>query len=357
MEQAREVVVITGSGGRIGSALAERLAERYTLVGFDRRPNHCAPTADDCLQVDVTDDESVSNAFAHVREAHGSRIRAFYHLAAYYSFAEADHPQYDRVNVDGTARLLRGLREFEVGQFIFSSTMIVHPPCQPGERLDENSPLDRETDWGYARSKIAAEERIRAEHGDIPVVLLRLASAYDEMCRHPALARHLQRIYEKDFTGQFFPGNPHHGMTYIHYADLIDALARVLDRPELLEPEQALLLGEQEPVSYQELQQELGQLIHGEDWATRTIPATVAKVGAWVQDRLSSEEAFVKPWMIEHADDHYALDTTRARTLLGWENRHTLREMLPAMVAVLKQDPRAWYEANGLEPPSEQATA
>lgn len=29
------VVVITGSSGRIGTALIHRLAERFTLIGFD----------------------------------------------------------------------------------------------------------------------------------------------------------------------------------------------------------------------------------------------------------------------------------------------------------------------------------
>src|SRR5438105_15324928 len=52
--------------------------------------------------------------------------------------------------------------------------------------------------------------------------------------------------------------------------------------------------------------------------------------------------------MIDIADDHYALDITRARTLLGWEPRHSLRETLPTMIAALKADPVGWYRANKL---------
>ena len=33
--------------------------------------------------------------------------------------------------------------------------------------------------------------------------------------------------------------------------------------------------------------------------------------------------------MIDLADDHYDLDISRARTLLGWEPKHSLRETLP----------------------------
>ncbi len=83
----------------------------------------------------------------------------------------------------------------------------------------------------------------------------------------------------------------------------------------------------------------------------------MAKTGAWVQDALPlAEEPFIKPWMIDLADDHYALDITRAQEILGWSPKRSLRDTLPAMVARLKADPLHWYRANHLEPSSELAT-
>ena len=52
--------------------------------------------------------------------------------------------------------------------------------------------------------------------------------------------------------------------------------------------------------------------------------------------------------MVDIADDHYAIDISRARELLGWEPKHSLRETLPRMIAALKADPVAWYRANKL---------
>jgi hypothetical protein len=40
-----------------------------------------------------------------------------------------------------------------------------------------------------------------------------------------------------------------------------------------------------------------------------------------------------------------------ARDSLGWEPRHRLKDELPRLVATLKNDPAAWYEANGVTPP------
>ena len=69
-------------------------------------------------------------------------------------------------------------------------------------------------------------------------------------------------------------------------------------------------------------------------------------------EALVGKEPFIKPWMIAHADEHYALDITRARTLLGWEPTRTLRATLPKMIAALKTDPRSWYRENDLEAPA-----
>lgn len=65
------------------------------------------------------------------------------------------------------------------------------------------------------------------------------------------------------------------------------------------------------------------------------------------------EEPFIKPWMINLADDHYALDLSRARTLLGWEPKHSLCETLPQMVDALKAYPANFYKENKLgDPPA-----
>jgi nucleoside-diphosphate-sugar epimerase len=352
MEERRETILITGSRGRIGSLLAERLAPGYRIAGLDHGEPECAAAVDDCFGVDLASGESVREALRGVRQRHGSRLASVIHLAGYYSFSEKDHPLHEEVNVHGTERLLRGLREFQVDQLLFSSTLIVHRPCEPGQRIDEDWPLDVDADWGYPRSKLEAEEAVLRERGDMPVVLARIASAYDEMCRHPALARHIQRIYERQLTSHLFAGDPDRGMTYIHMEDLVEALVRIVERRRELPPELPLVIGEAEPVSYSELQRELGRLIHGEEWTTQVIPESVARAGAWLQERVSSgEEPFLKPWMISHSDDHYALDTGRARRLLDWEPRHSLRETLPRMVAALKANPVRWYEENELEVP------
>jgi nucleoside-diphosphate-sugar epimerase len=140
--------------------------------------------------------------------------------------------------------------------------------------------------------------------------------------------------------------------------DLVEAFWRTVERRRVL-PQEVLpiLIDEPETPGYGELQREIARLLHDEpDWSTREIPKTVAKSGAWVQDKIPGiEEPFIKPWMIDLADDHYALNITRARGLLGWSPRHRLMDTLGKMIEAMREDPEGWYERQGLEAPDKVA--
>jgi hypothetical protein len=56
--------------------------------------------------------------------------------------------------------------------------------------------------------------------------------------------------------------------------------------------------------------------------------------------------------MIDLADDHYELDISRARALLGWQPQHRLLDTLPRMVEALTADPHGWYTRHKMTPPS-----
>ena len=362
MREQKPVVIVTGSSGLIGYAVCEALvANGFAVMGFDR-PGIPHPPPDALnIPCDVTSEQSVADALARVRREFGGHIASVIHLAAYYDFAGEPSPLYEQVTVRGTQRLLRLLRDFHVGQLVFSSTLLVHAPCQPGQHINEDWPLLPR--WDYPKSKVQTEQLILAERGGIPAVaLLRIAGVYTDGCESIPLAHQMQRIYERRLTAKVFPGDPSTGQSFVHLDDLVQALRQVVARRTALPPEAAILIGEPEPLSYDELQRTFAWLIHREpEWETTRVPKSMAKTGAWVQDKIPGvEEPFIKPWMIDLADDHYALDITRARKLLGWEPQRTLRETLSKMVDELKADPAGWYRANKLEgapPPPAPAAA
>jgi nucleoside-diphosphate-sugar epimerase len=351
MKEQKETILITGSSGRIGYPLAKRFAESFNVVGFDRRaPSHPPPSAE-CLYVDLTLDESLRRGLQAIRELHGNRIVSVIHLAAYYDFSGAPSPLYDEITVRGTERLLRMLQDFEVEQFIFSSTDLVYAPSAPGQRLNENSPLHPK--WPYPQSKVKTEQVIHTERGKIPTVVLRIAGVYNDLCDSIPLAQQIQRFYEHDITAYLFPGEFTAGrQAFVHNEDVLDSIVLAVTRRKELPPEVTLLIGEAESPSYDELQRIFGRLIHNTEWKTHSIPKLFAKAGAWAQEKLPlNRPPFIKPWMIDLATDNFELDITGAHTILGWDPKRSLRDTLPKMIPALKADPLAWYRENDIKPP------
>ena len=348
IETCLETLIITGSSGLIGSAFLDRVGESYKGMGFDRKgPPHSPPKTAHVIACDLSSDESVYAALGEVRRLGHRRIASILHLAAYYSFASESSPLYEQVTVRGTERLLRGLRDFEVEQFIFASTMLAHAPCEPGERINEDWPL--EPKWDYPKSKVTAEQLILRERGDIPVVLMRIGGVYDDRCHSIPLTQQIKRIYEKRFISRIFSGDITHGVAFVHMEDMVEALVLAVEHRKELPQITTLLIGESETLSYDELQRAISRQLHGKEWKTYPIPKTLAKLGCWLQSLLPGADPFLKPWMIDLSDDHYAFDISRARALLGWEPRHSLRKSLPKIIDELKFDPVGWYEENNLK--------
>jgi nucleoside-diphosphate-sugar epimerase len=349
----KPVVVITGSGGLIGSRLIRRLQNDYTIVGMDlHTPQH--QTSTDWIGVDLTDDASVGKAVAELRSRHGDRVASVLHLAAYYDFSGEPSPLYDELTVKGTRRLLKSLRELEVEQFVFSSSLLAMKPDDDGQ-ITEESPT--EGNWDYPRSKLEAEEAIRQESGGVPYVILRIAGVYDENCHSLPVSQQISRIYEETFESYFFPGDDSHGQALVHLDDLAECFALAVEKRKELGPEEVFLVAEPDVMSYRELQTRIGELIHGEEWPSYWIPKLVAKAGAWVQQKMASseeEEPFIKPWMVDIADAHYHANISRARNRLGWEPQHRLRNTLPEIIANLHANPRGWYDMNKLDWPEDR---
>ncbi|MEX2496739.1 MAG: NAD-dependent epimerase/dehydratase family protein [Woeseia sp.] len=346
MRAEKDIVIVTGSSGYIGSAVVKALAGGYRVLGLDRAKMPHPPQDAESVCLDLTDIDSVRSAFEQVKAAHGTRIASVIHLAAYFDLTGKPSPAYEAVTLGGTNKLLECLAEFKVEQFIFISTMLVHAAARPGERIDESTPIDPKLP--YRASKARTEKMLREKARDFPVVILRPAGVYDEECHSAFLASQIAGIYEQRLIAHFYPGDLATGQSYLHLSDLTEAIRGTVENRFALPDNSAMLLGEEDVMGYAELQRELGRLIHGEPWKTLHVPGKLAHAGTWIQVVILQEDQFQKPWMVDIANDHYAIDIGRARELIGWSPSHSLRGCLPAIAERLKRDPFAWYRENKL---------
>ena len=354
MAAAKPIIVITGSTGLIGTRVQQALAPEYQVVGLDVKAPKSPIAGTDFIECDLTKDSSVREALAEIRQRHGDKIASVLHLAAYYDFSGEPSPLYDELTVEGTRRLVRELQAFEVEQFVFSSSLLVMEPTEDErEKLDEASPTRAE--WAYPESKLKTEQLLKQERGKLPVVILRIAGVYDEQGNSLPIGQHIKRIFEKQLESYMFPGDKDHGQALVHLDDLVDCFKRVVKLRGQLAPFELFLIAEPDMMSHEELQEELGELIHGHEWPTIRIPKSVAKTGARAKAKMSKEELFIQPWMIDLADDNYRVDISKAHERLGWRPKYRLRETLEPIIAGLKRDPRAWYEQNKLPLPKDES--
>jgi len=338
-----DTIVVTGCSGRIGRAVIHKYRDQnVNIIGFDIVEPSFSQSRFEFMKVDLTSDESVNQAFQAIRSKYGSTITSVIHLAAYYNFTGGAWELYDKLTIKGSERLLAAAKKGECEQFIFSSSMLAQAPCKAvGQRLTEDDPMS--TQWEYPKSKTLAEERLRALHGNTPLVILRIAGCYDDECHSIPISNQIQRIFERDYKARLFPGNLTHGASFIHIDDVAECIIACVKKRAQLPKETILLVGEEDTMSYDEIQREISTCLNGKGIKTYRIPKWVAKIGARVQN------SFVKPWMIDLADQHYAVDISRMKKLLAIEPKQSLRKTIPKMIKYLLQDPARFYKNNRLQ--------
>lgn len=353
-DNSKPLVLMTGGAGNLGGALIQALRDQYTVISLDRDE---APHADASFTLDLTSHDSVALALQQCAQEYGEQFAAVIHLAAYFDFTGEPSPLYQAVNVDGTRNLLKALNGYQVERFFYASTMLVHEPGVPGHKITEQSPLG--PSWVYPQSKAQVEEVIADEAG-MPYSILRLAGLYNEQTCVPTLAHQIARIYEQGFKSHMYSGNTGAGQAFLHTEDMQDLFIRALAKRTELPEHHVVLAGEETTLSYEALQNRIGELIHGErEWQTFEVPQTIAKAGAWLEEKSEpvvpddfdkGEKPFIRPFMTEMASDHYELDCRKAKVELGWEPQRRLDQCLGALIQNLKKDPLKWYEDNGITP-------
>lgn len=341
-------VLITGANGRIGKRVIERLADSYFVIPTDNESSDSVDI-ENYVMMDLTKEEYIKTSLQKIKELYGDELDSVIHLAAYYSFSNQDWQKYQQITIKGTERLLKSLKKnFKVGQFIFSSTILVYQPLEPGKKINEDSPLRAE--WEYPKSKVITENILFENHGDIPLVIFRIAGCYDEECNSIPLSHQIKRIYTRSLRMNLFSGNITHGSAYLHFDDLIEAIYNAIERRKELPKEVVINLAEPITYSYDQLQRRISKLLLNKEFKTYQIPKFLAKFGSWLENGIPFlPKPFIKPWMVDICDDHYELDISLAKSLIQWEPKNDIYETMPKIIEGLKKYPKKWFKRHHIK--------
>lgn len=168
-------IVITGVGGRVGRAIHFALSRDHEVIGIDRAPCSAASLIGDIADVgDATLHQACAGADAivHVAALHAPHVGLVPDAA------------FERVNVDGTRRVLDAAVSAGVARLVFTSTTAVYGHAarahDAARWIDEATEPEPVTI--YHRTKLAAEALLReaADGGGPTVRILRMSRCFPE---------------------------------------------------------------------------------------------------------------------------------------------------------------------------------
>jgi UDP-glucose 4-epimerase len=308
-------VVVVGATGNVGTSVLSALADEprvEEVVGIARRSPAMAWPKTSFVQADVVSDDLV---------ALFRGFDAVVHLA-WLIQPSHDAEQLHAVNVDGSERVFRAAGEAGVRVLVYASSIGAYSPGPKDRGVDESWPTEGVETSFYSRHKAATERQLDAIESDFPslrVVRLRKALVFKREA-----AAEIRRY----FIGPLLPGSlmrPQlipvvpdvEGLVFqaVHSYDAGDAyrLALVNDvrgpfniaADPVLDPD------------------ELADLL-----GARKVPVPAAAVRAAAEASWKAHAQPSPPGWVDMALNVPIMDTTRARTELGWEPKRSSRDAL-----------------------------
>jgi len=349
----KPIVVITGASGFIGSAICVDLAKDFIVIAIDRREpteqlRRAAPQAIWHI-IDIADNQAISIAFAQTKNDFG-QIDFVIHLAAYYDFGTDWVPEYQRTNVDGTAKVIDASINEGVKRLIFASSIAAMEPPTIGSYLNEESPTSEVLP--YARSKSLGERLMADTSSKVPCNILRIAGVFSDWCELPPLYG-LIKLWTSAFPfGCIIPGQGESGIPYIHINDLVRLIRKCILQNHELGPYNIFLASQHGAVLHRQLFPVIRSAVgNSASLSPIHIPRKIAKYGAWVRcalGEISGNRPYERPWMLDYVDKPWTTDTSNTRRILDWDCRPELGLMrkITDIQNNLKTDPKGWEERN-----------
>lgn len=165
-------VLVTGTSGHIGSAVAERIAQEADVIGLDLHPGPQTTHVGDLLDTML------------LRRLLGG-VDAVVHVAALHAphVGVRSEKDFNRINVDGTKILVDCSLDAGVPRFIFTSTTSVYGCTSraDGSAVWVTEELDPNPEDMYDRTKLEAESFCREAAGTgLTSIVLRMSRCFPE---------------------------------------------------------------------------------------------------------------------------------------------------------------------------------
>ena len=317
--------LVTGATGKIGNAVAKRLADRgdevVALVRDVAKAREVLPAGVELARGDVADPDSIRRAVAGA-EGVFNCMGLFEQWFA--------HPGiFERVNAEGARNVIAAARSAGVGRAVHTSTFDVFH-AETGGTVSEDAVADYPKGTDYERSKQRAEQLVLAEAAEgIEVVVVNPSSVYGP---GPWQGTGIDRAV-RDAIRRRLPAVPPGGMTLAYVDDVAEGHLAAFERGKRGE---RYILADGYATMREILSVATAEA--GRGWVAPTLPASAARGLAKTGEAAS--RLIRRPPLLGAGQLHFLLwqaraDSSKARAQLGveftpWEEgvRRTVRWMI-----------------------------
>lgn len=308
-------IVVVGATGNIGTSVLRSLEKEESVesvLGLARRKPSLALPKVEWASADVASDDLVPlfmGADAVV-------------LLAWIIQPSRDLNKQWMVNVEGSTRVARATKEAGVPSLLYASSVGAYSPGPKDRRVDESWPTGGVPTSYYGRHKAEVERRLdrfERESPEVRVVRMRPGLVFKKEA-----AQGIRRL----FAGPFFPGLLANPALINIVPEIEDLRSQVVHSYDVGEAFRLAIVGEArgafnlatEPVLDS---QEIARIL---DARTVPVPEPLARAGVGLSWRLRLQP--VPPGWLDLSRQVPIMDTTRARTELGWTPRYSADETL-----------------------------
>jgi UDP-glucose 4-epimerase len=318
-------VIVLGATGNVGTSVLRSLEgeERVeSILGLARRRPGLHMPKVEWAEADFTRDDLVP----HFRGADAVV------LLSWLIQPSRDLNKLWIVNVEGTMRAARAVKEAGVPALLYASSIGAYSPGPKDRAVDESWPTGGVSSSYYSRQKAEVERRLdyfESQNPDVRVVRFRQALVFK---------RESAEGQRRLFAGPFFPSFLARSEFISIVPDIEGLRSQVVHSYDVGEAYRLVLLRDDvrgafnlatEPVLDA---QEIGRILNARPVP---IPAWLARTGADLSWRLHLQPASVG-WL-DMALELPIMETSRARTELGWTPRYSTEDTLLDVLAGLRE--------------------
>ena len=319
-------VAVTGATGNVGSVLVRRLlAEGHDVVGVCRRPPPPGVAPYDAVTWHALD-LTAADAEPRLQEAFAG-ADAVVHLAwGFQPSHRLDH--LEALGVGGTGAVARAVILARVPHLVHMSSVGAYSPRTGSAPVTEDFATDGVPGSPYSRHKAAAERLLdELEAGPVagdeaPLVTRLRPGIIGQREAGSALLRYgVPGFVPAGLLGHvpLLPLDRSLAVPVVHVDDVVDAVARVLER----HVGGAFNLATSDPVTAEAIAGALG---------ARLVPTPAPVLRATVDGLWRARLLQLDPGWIDLAYAVPLMDTSRARTALGWSPSRTGAHVLAETV-------------------------